>query len=108
MLVHGQLKHALRAFLSVERGRVVVQIHHADHQGGDAVFQELALWTHLCGLIIAGVVRGDHWLHVSIDECVARTHPDFNVEYFPFQEDGKSLEGDKTTRPVDVKNAIIA
>lgn len=45
---------------------------------------------------------------MSIDECVAITHPDFNVEYFPFQEDGKSLEGDKTTRPIDVKNAIGA
>lgn len=107
MLVHGQLKHALPAFLSVERGRVVVQIHHADHQGGDAVVHESALWTHFRSLVMARV-RGDHGLHVSIDECVAITHPDFNVEYFPFQEDGKSLEGDKTTRPIDVKNAIVA
>lgn len=37
----------------------------------------------------------------------ASTYPDFNVEYFPFQVDGKRLEGDTPTCLVDVKNAVI-
>lgn len=106
MLVHGQLKHALRAFLSIERGWVVVQVHHTDHHGGDAVVQELALWTHFWGLIIGGLELITYCIW-TFDEHVTTTHPDFNVEYFSFQEDWKSLEGDKTTRPIDVKNAII-
>lgn len=46
MLVHGQLEHVLPALLSIERRWVVVQVHHADHHGSDAVVQESALWTH--------------------------------------------------------------
>lgn len=44
------------------------------------------------------------WL---IDKHDTETYPDFNVEYFPFQVDGKSLQGDTPTRLVDVKNAVV-
>lgn len=50
MLIHGQLKHVLRAVLSVESGGIVVQVHHTDHQCGHPVVHKSAFRTYFRGL----------------------------------------------------------
>ena len=45
MLIHGQLKHVLWAFLSVECRWVIVQVHHSDHHRSHPVVQESAFRT---------------------------------------------------------------
>ena len=47
VFVHGQLEGVLGAVLPVEGGRVVVQVHHADHHRGRPVIQQFAILTHL-------------------------------------------------------------
>lgn len=47
MLIHGQLKHALRAVLAVERGRVVVQVNDAYHHCCQPKVHRSAFRTHL-------------------------------------------------------------
>lgn len=46
MLIHGQLKHALRAVLTVERRRVVVQVNDADHHCCHPKVLQSAFGTH--------------------------------------------------------------
>lgn len=47
MLVHGDLKLALRAVLSVKGWRMVVEVHHPDRHRRNVVVQQLAVLPHL-------------------------------------------------------------
>lgn len=49
MLVHGQLEAVLRAVLTVECGRVVVEVHHTNSDRGHAVVRK-PVGANLCSL----------------------------------------------------------
>lgn len=46
MLVHGDLKLVLRTVLTIEGGRMVIEVHHTDSDCRNIIVRQLIVWSY--------------------------------------------------------------
>lgn len=125
VLIHGHLKHVLRAVLPIESRWVIVQVHHTDHHSGHPVVHQLALrgyfwslerWSKIKPIRVTSVCMSlinCKQMHVFfLVKCWdsnewRTTYPDFNVKDLSLQINGESQQGDTAACFIDAKNTII-